>query len=61
MKHGLKKAGSVGADIVENFEALRLEKAQKGNYLFEAWGYIVVEDNLGMYVFSFVFFLSLSI
>merc|ERR1739838_951024 len=29
MKHGLKKAGSVGADIVENFEALRLEKAQK--------------------------------
>ena len=40
MKHGLKKAGSVGADIVENFEALRLEKAQKGNYLFEAWGYI---------------------
>merc|ERR1712228_856968 len=29
MKIGLKKAGSVDADVVENFEALRLEKAQK--------------------------------
>ena len=26
----LKKAGSVGVDVVDNFEALRLEKAQKG-------------------------------
>ena len=32
MKIGLKKAGSVGApDVVDNFETLRIEKAQKGN------------------------------